>query len=347
MTIILVGSNSIHTLRFLNAISNYFEKVIFITNNIYNLDLPQNVETCTINFKFSNFKARFQIANIIKKHPKAIVHIHQANSYAYHTLKAIKNSNLKNKSILTTWGSDILVLPNQNRILKSIVKYNLNSADIITSDSLFMSFEIKKLCPSVKELHTINFGMQNFPQQLDMSKKENIILSNRLHKPLYNIDKIIEAFSNLLKQNSNYNLVIAASGSETESLKSLAHKLKIDPTKIIFTGMVSYLELIELYKKAKIFISIPSSDATSISLLESMAYGCYPILSNLPANLEWVIDGINGKINQSNLSNDILNAINLNIDKYEFAVEFNYKLIKEKAVFEDNIKKFLDLYLNI
>ncbi len=134
--------------------------------------------------------------------------------------------------------------------------------------------------------------------------------------------------------------------SETEKLKDLANTLGIPGSQLIFTGMLDYNELIAWYQKAKFFISIPNSDATSLSVLEAMGYGCYPILSNLPANLEWVINEVNGIINQNDnkLHLDLKQAINLSADKYSSALKFNYALIKQKAVFNDNIKKFIALY---
>lgn len=44
-----------------------------------------------------------------------------------------------------------------------------------------------------------------------------------------------------------------------------------------------------LYKN-DVFISIPSSDSTSVSLLEAMCCGLFPIVSDLPANREWIHD---------------------------------------------------------
>jgi glycosyltransferase involved in cell wall biosynthesis len=40
--------------------------------------------------------------------------------------------------------------------------------------------------------------------------------------------------------------------------------------------------------RCKLSISVPQSDATSVSVLESMACGLAVIASNLPANREWL-----------------------------------------------------------
>ena len=46
--------------------------------------------------------------------------------------------------------------------------------------------------------------------------------------------------------------------------------------------------------KEELYISIPTSDSTSVTLLEAMAAGSLPIVSDLPANREWIEDGKNG-----------------------------------------------------
>jgi glycosyltransferase involved in cell wall biosynthesis len=344
----LIGSNSIHTIRYLNAVAPYFDQIIFITNAKWeNMDADDiNITTYIVDFGLLHFGTHQQIANILQKHNIELVHIQQANSYAFHGLWAIKKSKLKCKTILTTWGSDILILPFKNLLYKHMVKFNLANASIITSGSLYMSAKILSLAPDSAKIYTINFGVKNFPPQLDMNQKQNIILSNRLHKPLYNIDKIINAFAAFIKNNlkyADYKLIIAASGSETANLIGLVNNLCIAKS-VDFIGMVSYEKLLEYYKKAKIFISIPDSDSTALSVREAMSYGCYPILSNIPANLESVLDEINGTICQNNnmLTEYILAAVETaNLHK---TAQFNHDLIAQKAVFEKNLPKFLDLY---
>lgn len=351
--IAIVGSNSIHTIRYIKSIAPYFKQIIFITNSTPTESTedtwPLNIQIYTIDFRVKHFSSHKKIAYIFLKHDINLVHIHQANSYAYHTIKATKRNGIKVKIILTTWGSDILVLPKVNMLFKLLVKYNLAHSDIITSDSLYMSSEITRLVSSVKELHTINYGIQNLPAICNSAQKENIIFSNRLHKTLYNIDKIILGFNQFIKQNpnSNYKLVIAADGIETNNLKQLVEKLEISNC-VTFLGMIGYNELVTWYAKAKIFISIPNTDGTSMSLLEAMSYGCYPILSNIPANLEWVIDDLNGRIcqNSTQLVNDIHQAIGFTSDpnKLDDIIKFNHDLIKQKGVFRNNLNKFIELY---
>lgn len=348
--IILVGSNSIHCKRYIaGMLSTHKYQVMIITNQHMSefIDTPQVI----VDFSLRNLTAYKTIRQSLQKFIPDIVHIQQANSYAWHTFRALKKLIFKPKTILTTWGSDVLLLPKQNKLMHKMVVSNLCSADVITSDSLFMSAEVAKLiAPINKPIKTINFGIQYLPSKQDVNQKEKIILSNRLHKSLYRIDAIIHAFAKLCatdRIDGEYKLVVAANGSESDVLHKLVHKLDI-ASRVQFTGMLSYDELISYYQKANVFVSVPESDGTASSLLESMAYGCVPVLSNLPANLEWVLNEVNGVIaeDMTSLDERILMAIQMtqNSQHYHKIYEFNYSLIQDKAIFANNLQKFINLY---
>ena len=50
------------------------------------------------------------------------------------------------------------------------------------------------------------------------------------------------------------------------------------------------------YARATWFLSLPQSDSVSVSVLEAMAHGCVPLLSDLPANREVIGDSARGLI---------------------------------------------------
>lgn len=348
--IVIVGSNSIHCQRYIAGVVATGEfKVCLISNQ--KIAEFADLDSLKVSFSLRNIKAVKQIRAYLKNIAPDVVHIHQANSYAWHTLRAIAKLTQRPKVILTAWGSDVLVLPKQGKLMRRMVEYNLRHVDMITSDSLFMSATIAELLGKVsRPIHTINFGIQNVPQLASQMSKQQIILSNRLHKPLYRIDKIIQAFAVLVKHDlitTEYRLVIAGSGEESTNLQQIAQDLGIS-SQVIFTGMLDYTELVKFYQQAQIFVSVPESDGTSSSLLEALAYGCVPVLSNLPANLEWVLDQINGFIapEVGQLAQQILAAITLtqNSKQYQNLIDFNHQMILDKASFAINLRKFIELY---
>jgi len=336
--LLLVGPPSVHIFNYIKLISGYFDDILLLTNDKIS---SEDIKSIKINFSLRNplniiFSVR-KIKNIIKEYNPSCIHIHQANSYAYYTLKAAKNSNIP--IVLTAWGSDILLLPKTGIFLSSMVKYNLRNATAFTSDSVYMAGEIRKLLPNKKfDITIANFGISITTITMP---KENIIYTNRLHQPMYRIDKIINAFGKFIEtQTEDWKLIIAGIGDETNNLKALSTKLSLN-NKIEFTGWLESKENSIYYAKAKIFISIPKSDATSISLLEAMASGCLPVLSNLPANREWVKDKENGLLVDDLDSNFFEEALKIN---FENSSKINKELTEKHASQEINRNKFITLY---
>ena len=114
--------------------------------------------------------------------------------------------------------------------------------------------------------------------------------------------------------------------------------------RVEFVGWLNKKEDYAYYNRAKIFISTPRSDATAISLLEAMSAGCLPVVSNLPANEEWISDGENGII-VKDLNTDYLRlAADLDIKK---VTKINRDLIQRHGTKAVNRTKFIELYQEI
>jgi L-malate glycosyltransferase len=63
-----------------------------------------------------------------------------------------------------------------------------------------------------------------------------------------------------------------------------------------FVGRLEADVQAQWYASASWYLSLPSSDSVAVSVLEAMAQGCVPVLSDLPANRELVQDGDNGLV---------------------------------------------------
>ena len=61
-------------------------------------------------------------------------------------------------------------------------------------------------------------------------------------------------------------------------------------------GLLDAATQAEWYDRARWYLSLPESDSVAVSVLEAMAHGMLPLLSDLPANRELVRDGDNGLI---------------------------------------------------
>lgn len=343
--LLIISTNTIHVLNYINLVHDYFDDIHLITNTVEDKFDYGDIKISYTEFSFRKpldfYKSIGFVKQIIKTENPTVIHVHQLGTHAFLTLMANKKSNIP--SVYTAWGSDVLQNPETGYFYKKTLTYILRHGKNFTSDSTFMAEVMNKIAG--RKLNTLiaNFGINI--DNTEGIEKQNILYSNRQLKSLYRIDKIIEAFARFINEenSTDWKLIIGAEGEEKQSLIELAEKLNVQK-QVEFVGWLEKEQNSHYYNIAKYYISIPESDATSISLLEAMAAGCVPILSDLPANREWIDDGVNGIIVKDLSQNYIKEAMTVD---YKNATEINKKIIAEHGTKEANRKKFIHLYEQI
>ena len=335
--ILFSDAKSSHTLKWLKELIKYYD-IYLVSLNGYRKEILDYISRDrllilneSVNQSGGNVKLiskYFALQKLIKEIKPKYINAHYLSSYGI-IAALIKRKYPKIKLIQSTWGTDILVTPFENFFKRKVAAFALNIADLITSDSYFMSDKIKELSNNGNIL-TFPFGLDSIDLNQDYKKDENLIFSNRALIKNYNIDKIIEWFLNL--DNKELKLIIANDGNMKDELENFVKSNNLT-SRVEFVGFLNQSEQREIYKKAKYYISIPSSDSTAVSLLEAMSYGCIPIVSNIPANREWIIGGCNGIFWNKELRN-------LNIDNN--AAKINQEIISKKAIFSNSIRDFVN-----
>ncbi|GAA0758159.1 glycosyltransferase [Clostridium sartagoforme] len=292
-------------------------------------------------------KKLFKIKSIIKNIKPDLINAHYLTSYGF------IGSLVKGKIpfVVSTWGTDILVTPKKNKAYELLTKYVLKKCSLVTSDSEYMSKEIINLKADKKKVITVPMGvsLSDMDFQTINENRDNTFLSMRTLCENSNIECILEAFKLVLDKYSDSRLIITNSGTGEKDILNYISNLGIEKN-IDFKGFINRKELLNLLGEGLGFISIPTSDSTSVTLLESMINGCFPIVSDVEANREWIKDEKNGlilkEINSQKLSKLMIRVIE---DKnlIENARDINRKIIKERAIWEDNMKLIVDSYKKI
>jgi glycosyltransferase involved in cell wall biosynthesis len=256
--------------------------------------------------------------------------------------------------IVSTWGSDVLVSPKKSVFHKLRAKYVLSRADLITCDGMNLVNELSKLG---LEKEKIIFAPMGVEQKLLRTREDSfgnkdeiILLSLRSLEPVYDLRTLIRAMPLVLEKiNKKIRLWIAGEGSEKKKLVELCTRLDIGE-KVEFKGRISREELEDALHKVDIYISTSLSDSTSVSLLEAMASGLIPIVSDIPGNREWIEEGVNGFLFPAGDSQALAQKIVWVINNFKEVValrEENQRIIREKALWEENMRtiesKFLEL----
>lgn len=294
--------------------------------------------------KLAYLKAVFKIRRLICRMKPDLLHAHYATSFGLLALV----SGFK-PLVVTAWGSDVLVAPRESMILKLLVQQVLRHADALTSDSSNMSKRMRELLNGHEGiLKTITMGVSRdwFAQIPDSKKKPLQIVSLRGHQTNYNIDVLIQAMTVVTKAIPKSLLIVAGEGPETEGLKALSSSLGIDEN-IHFVGQLPHEAVQSYLNESSISVSIPTSDATAVSLLETMACGSFPIVTDLPANREWVEDNLNGLLvpigDSKALAEAIIRALR-DVDFRDKAREINRQRVGNTAIWEDNMGEVEQLY---
>ncbi len=190
---------------------------------------------------------------------------------------------------LTAWGSDILVTPRESRVMSALVGWSLRRADLITADSQDVIDEIRRYSPTAP-CRQILWGADtdkfapavHTPPGFD-------VLSLRSWEANYNIDTIVEGYAAFVAQRPQLasRLQLLGGGPDEAKLRAQVASLGLND-RVVFHGRVNDAGMVAALHASRVSVSIPTSDATSVSVLESMACGLPIVASDLPANRQWL-----------------------------------------------------------
>lgn len=159
-------------------------------------------------------------------------------------------------------------------------------------------------------------------------KKCKIIFIGRVTK-VKGVDLLINAIKDLKDKNYNIQLTIVGDGEEKENLERLTKELGLG-NEVIFVGRQK--NVIDWLDDSDIFV-YPSvwQEAFGISVVEAMARGCIPIVSDHGGLPEIVDDKINGYIVRNLSSKSLSKVIKECVDKEIKGKGINKKEIAKRA----------------
>jgi glycosyltransferase involved in cell wall biosynthesis len=119
------------------------------------------------------------------------------------------------------------------------------------------------------------------------------LFSNRAWEDQYGVDVLVDGLIRAGKTGVVFKAVLAGDGSLRAALQEKVKNSSI-ARQVQFVGRISQTDLPNYYNEADVYISASHVDGSSLSLMEAMACGTVPLVSNIPSNREWVEDGVSG-----------------------------------------------------
>lgn len=119
------------------------------------------------------------------------------------------------------------------------------------------------------------------------------LLCTRRLEPAYDPRTIVSALGLAKARGLAFEMTFAGDGVLRAELEALSSRLGLG-SQVRFAGELPGAGMPELLRSHDAFLSASLSDGASLSLLEAMSAGLYPVVSRIPANLAWLRDGEGG-----------------------------------------------------
>ena len=261
--------------------------------------------------------------------------------------------------VVSAWGSDVLVDAATSALNRAIARFVLRRTSLATANNRHMVREmVQNLGAAPSDVQHIVLGVsRDYISSAERLSDElaghdgppTIISSRSLDSPLYNIDTIIRSMARVRERASGAKLVIAGEGRLRPKLETLAESLGLRDT-VHFAGQLSQDELQRAFVDASVFVSVPSSDGTSVALLQAMASGAFPIVSDLASQRELVDEGISGLRvpvrDERALADAVVHALE-DRELRQHAAEKNRVFVDEYGMLETNMARMEAWYYRL
>jgi L-malate glycosyltransferase len=247
--------------------------------------------------------------------------------------------------VTTVWGSDVLLNPARSPIHRARARYALGRADLITCDSPILTDALVTLGVSLDRIIEEPMGIDPelfYPAAARQREGSPLrIVSTRRYEPLYGLPVLLRALKELCGQRVQFRATLVGGGSQSEALRGQCEELGLAGC-VEICGELQPQQLAELLREGDLYVSTSGSDSTSVSLLEAMACGAFPVVSHIPGNLDWIRHGHNGLLfppaDYRALAGCIGTAMEHKALRAE-SVEKNLKIIADRAIWNDNMER--------
>jgi glycosyltransferase involved in cell wall biosynthesis len=179
-----------------------------------------------------------------------------------------------------------------------VTRYTLNHSTFFTSDANVTCEKAVSYGMNSERTAVFPWGvdLQHFTPKTDhwsLNTDHFVLFCNRSWEPYYGVDVLARAFVKVARQNENVSLILMNGGSQGQVIRGILHNGGVID-RVTFGGHVPQKDLPDWYHDADLYISPSHVDGSSVSLMEALACGLPCLVSDIPANKEWITDGENG-----------------------------------------------------
>ncbi len=354
----IADAESIHTQRWVNYFAHRGHEVHLISFKLWE-GYPKSVRFHKLTLltrlwtvsRYINWLLWFiQIRRFVHRIKPDVIDAHYITAYGYLAI-----ASGFHPVIINVWGSDILISPKQKRLYRFLTKYALKKTDVVICDSALMQSELLQLGANPSKIRIIYNGIdtQKFGPHCGQRFKDGpgipegaMVISTRNLRPVYNVEMLIRAVPLVLEREPQTRFMIIGEGEQRKALENLAVSLGISAN-VSFIGWIHHNMLSDYLASSDVYVSTSVSDSTSLSLQEAMACEVAPVVTDLPANREWITEGENGflvPVGDVPVLADRIVYLLRNKKLRERIGQANRKIIMVRAEYEEEMSRVEKIY---
>jgi L-malate glycosyltransferase len=186
----------------------------------------------------------------------------------------------------TAHGMDLRISERQPIRALFDLAARLSDKTIIVSESM----RSRKI---LQNSEVIPMGVDEQFFEINPDRNSKTIVYTRSLEPVYDAETLIRSIPFVTQTIPDAHFLIAGTGSQEAYLKTVAGEMDIKGN-ITFLGHVLSEKIPDLMKHASVYVSTSIADGTSPALLEAIATGLTPVVTDIDANRPLVSDGKDG-----------------------------------------------------
>jgi glycosyltransferase involved in cell wall biosynthesis len=257
--------------------------------------------------------------------------------------------------VVSSLGSDLLIDYPSSPVHRLQIRFVLRQADLVLTDAEELSRiaisagtspgKILKTYLGIDE--SVFFPRKSAPDKTRPGGGVRVVSTRNLY-PVYNVELLIDAAPRI-REKRDAHFVVCGDGPDRARLEARVKRLSLEGS-FVFKGKLDPQGIARELRAADVYVSTSKSDSTSVSLLEAMACGTVPVVTDLPANREWIRDGENGRIVRSDDAASLAGAVIEALDNASFrttAREINLLVINERGLWKKNMRCVEEAFLGL
>lgn len=251
---------------------------------------------------------------------------------------------------VTAHGSDVLISPESSIADNVSARIALLRADTITAVAKHMIPKLLRLgAPRERVFHTPNWiddRVFNPTQRTSRTKMPYVILSTRALRPIYNVSTLARAVPLVLDRGHDVHFVVVGDGIDKTHLADYISAAGVT-NRVRFLPPIPQVELAGYMKRADVYVSTSLSDSVSTALLEAIACGAFPVVTDIPGNREVIEHEVNGLLFSAGDAHSLAERLDqalMDHDLRQRAEQVNWQIIQENYLEREVVPGIERLY---